>query len=445
MANLASVLHNTNMLKNYIVFLVFLSYITALNAQSLSKDEETEHQTEKEFDIFKETGDKILRWRFETGDILEIKKYSKQYIKEEKNQVDRDLFYRVLLETKNIDTQNGYLMQGSFFSRLKQESKNKPVYKEDISYFSNFFLEPRGSTKVSPEYFMPNIRGIPTFPENKDPADAQNKMSKGYRWAMPAVLVEDFGVFIQIPLSIEYEYQGKLRINTDEGLKIVHKISFNYQINYESSSKERQVSVKKMFGYVQAVLLWDEKESIPYAMQEEYTILVEDKNKKNYEIKDKIKSFYKKIKSLKSAEKTKIKNELNAKIESLNLEEKPVVKENEKGIIIQLPDILFGFDSSKLTSESKDVLSDIISILKNYSHLNFLIRGHTDNIGDETYNKNLSEKRAKKVADYLIENSDFSPENISYEGLGSKEPIVDNSTVEKRSKNRRVEFIILNQ
>ena len=70
------------------------------------------------------------------------------------------------------------------------------------------------------------------------------------------------------------------------------------------------------------------------------------------------------------------------------------------------------------------------------------IGGHTDNVGSDDYNQNLSEARAKSVVDYLIE-EDVNPERLTYRGYGSIRPITSNSTDLGRSLNRRVEFMIL--
>jgi outer membrane protein OmpA-like peptidoglycan-associated protein len=69
------------------------------------------------------------------------------------------------------------------------------------------------------------------------------------------------------------------------------------------------------------------------------------------------------------------------------------------------------------------------------------IIGHTDNIGSEFYNLELSKKRAKSVANFLIAEG-IDSKRIKYQGKGMTYPKADNSTQEGRDKNRRVEFII---
>ncbi|MGB5218888.1 MAG: OmpA family protein [Smithella sp.] len=71
-----------------------------------------------------------------------------------------------------------------------------------------------------------------------------------------------------------------------------------------------------------------------------------------------------------------------------------------------------------------------------------VIEGHTDNVGNEAYNKLLSEKRASNVGQYLIDKFGIDGKRITATGLGEKIPIAGNDTEEGRKKNRRVEAII---
>ena len=73
---------------------------------------------------------------------------------------------------------------------------------------------------------------------------------------------------------------------------------------------------------------------------------------------------------------------------------------------------------------------------------NIKVIGHTDNTGKVDYNQTLSEKRAKSVYDYLL-NQAVSSNRMVYEGKGISEPVADNSTVQGRQQNRRVEILIL--
>ena len=70
----------------------------------------------------------------------------------------------------------------------------------------------------------------------------------------------------------------------------------------------------------------------------------------------------------------------------------------------------------------------------------FEISGHTDSTGDETYNQNLSQKRAEAVRDYLVKNFSVRADNLKTAGYGESRPVAPNDTPQGRAKNRRVVF-----
>ena len=113
----------------------------------------------------------------------------------------------------------------------------------------------------------------------------------------------------------------------------------------------------------------------------------------------------------------------------------------EKGV--ELENINFGYDSSKLEQSSYEELNRWAAFLKGRVDINIEVRGHTDNVGQSAYNKILSKSRAQAVADYLIGHGIDSGRLIVM-GLGSDEPIATNDTIEGRKLNRRVEIKFVN-
>ncbi|MFS4456082.1 OmpA family protein [Maribacter sp. 2304DJ31-5] len=103
--------------------------------------------------------------------------------------------------------------------------------------------------------------------------------------------------------------------------------------------------------------------------------------------------------------------------------------------------MLFDFDKFDLMPNSLNELEDIYDYLLENQQVLITINGHTDAVGGESYNKKLSEKRARTVGRYLI-NLGISKHRISWKGYGSSRPLVDNRTNDDRRKNRRVEFIL---
>lgn len=101
----------------------------------------------------------------------------------------------------------------------------------------------------------------------------------------------------------------------------------------------------------------------------------------------------------------------------------------------------FDFNSSDTEQEAKEYISDLVDILKEDEYIKIKIVGHTDNVGTEAYNLFLSRKRAKVIMDQLT-NNDISRSRIISDGKGESEPLLENTTPEKRSKNRRVEITL---
>jgi len=114
-----------------------------------------------------------------------------------------------------------------------------------------------------------------------------------------------------------------------------------------------------------------------------------------------------------------------------------------EGIQLVLGENSVNFETSKstLTAKAKANLDKLISVFKEYSETDIKIYGYTDSTGSEDFNLKLSEKRAASVKDYLVAKG-INASRFETKGMGIADPIADNSTIEGRSKNRRVEFAI---
>lgn len=114
----------------------------------------------------------------------------------------------------------------------------------------------------------------------------------------------------------------------------------------------------------------------------------------------------------------------------------------DDGIIVTLNDkVLFDFNSADLKAESRDSLRKMAAVFKKYDKTNLTVAGHTDNVGVTTFNIQLSERRAKAVADYLA-GLGIPRVRIRIMGLGFERPVTSNDSAEGRAKNRRVEIHI---
>ena len=114
---------------------------------------------------------------------------------------------------------------------------------------------------------------------------------------------------------------------------------------------------------------------------------------------------------------------------------------------IILNPIYFDFDKSNITNKAAFELDKLVAIMEKYPDMIIKSESHTDSRGPASYNKGLSDRRAKSTAQYVISKG-ISEERISGVGKGEEEPNVDCSqgcSKEEHAQNRRSEFIIVSR
>lgn len=134
-------------------------------------------------------------------------------------------------------------------------------------------------------------------------------------------------------------------------------------------------------------------------------------------------------------------------IEENGLEDEVEIREDERGIVMQLRDsILFESGKAELKPESKGLLNTIGNLLSTLDN-GIIVEGHTDNLPINTYkyasNWELSSARAVTVVKYFIEDEKLDPKRFTASGYGEYQPIVENNSEENRAKNRRVNILIV--
>ena len=111
---------------------------------------------------------------------------------------------------------------------------------------------------------------------------------------------------------------------------------------------------------------------------------------------------------------------------------------------IVLKNVFFETNKADLRKESRVELNKLRLLLTENPNMKIEISGHTDNVGSDTENLSLSEKRAKAVRDFLIQNG-IATERLTYKGYGKTQPVDSNETETGRAANRRTAFLILNR
>lgn len=121
-------------------------------------------------------------------------------------------------------------------------------------------------------------------------------------------------------------------------------------------------------------------------------------------------------------------------------------RETSRGVMVNLPNVNFQFDSAELTPEGRSRVDQIASIVRrDATNRRIAVEGHAsrESAAQEAYNQRLSERRAETVAAALARDG-VNNGQITSRGLGTRSPIASNETETGRQQNRRVEVIIEN-
>jgi len=119
-------------------------------------------------------------------------------------------------------------------------------------------------------------------------------------------------------------------------------------------------------------------------------------------------------------------------------------KEEARGTVITLSgSVLFESAQSTLLPSARSKLDEVSNALAAVGERNVIIEGHTDSQGADSYNQDLSQRRADAVRNYLLQRGQPA-DRIQAQGMGEGSPIADNGSPEGRANNRRVEIVILN-
>lgn len=372
----------------------------------------------------------LLRLDLEPQDVLIVEKSQDITIHEPGNIVTKEEKNRIVLKvTEKKETSK--VLEGDFFtySRIPAGSGD---YRQDQTFHSRFSMKESGAYIVPQEYYMPNLRSLPTFPASA--------LKDGQKWEEGAEEVMIFNkIRIDIPFNVKYELTGLSDLNIEgvpEGK--YHRIKFNYK--YDHYVKEKKTPVIRIQGESESTLYFDSNKGIPVYDRSKihYTFTTQSGADVKYFYD--IDSFYKKIRHSNDEQKTAA----AAIIEKdLKGNDEIHVRTDREGVILELEDILFDTNSSKLNVRSRKALESVAGVLKKHPGREIRIMGHTDSRGSDEYNRTLSEIRAKNVLETLSKDHGIESSRMSYRGFGEKKPIASNETEDGRSKNRRVEIMIV--
>jgi outer membrane protein OmpA-like peptidoglycan-associated protein len=116
-------------------------------------------------------------------------------------------------------------------------------------------------------------------------------------------------------------------------------------------------------------------------------------------------------------------------------------RDSARGLIVNMSDVLFDTGKYALRPGAREKLAKIAGIVLAYPSLELEVEGHTDSVGTDEYNMQLSENRADAVRDFLVQQG-INTSSIAARGLGKSQPVATNDTAAGRQQNRRVELVV---
>lgn len=116
-------------------------------------------------------------------------------------------------------------------------------------------------------------------------------------------------------------------------------------------------------------------------------------------------------------------------------------RDSARGLIANMSDVLFKSGSFELLAGARERLAKVSGIVLAYPSLRLSVEGHTDSVGTEDYNQQLSERRAEAVRGYFVQQG-ISSDAVIASGFGKTAPVASNDTPEGRQQNRRVEIVL---
>jgi len=116
-------------------------------------------------------------------------------------------------------------------------------------------------------------------------------------------------------------------------------------------------------------------------------------------------------------------------------------RDTARGLIVNMSDVLFDTASFNLKPGAREKLAKISGIVLAHPGLTLQVEGHTDSVGGDEYNQELSELRAATVRDFLIQQG-VPAASVTARGFGKTQPVASNDTPEGRQRNRRVELVV---
>ncbi|WP_085315807.1 OmpA family protein [Derxia lacustris] len=116
-------------------------------------------------------------------------------------------------------------------------------------------------------------------------------------------------------------------------------------------------------------------------------------------------------------------------------------QQSDRGMVVTFGDLLFAFNSAALAPSAAPRIDKLAEFLNENPQRKISVEGYTDSIGSDSYNQQLSQRRAEAIKQALLLKG-IAADRVMTQGLGESYPVADNATADGRAMNRRVEVVI---
>jgi outer membrane protein OmpA-like peptidoglycan-associated protein len=342
-----------------------------------------------------------------------------------------DILSRIAFEATELRDDGAAFLKGNLSTSVRASGGYS--YVTDRIYQSEYWQLPDGRYEIDPQYYMPTVRHVPTFPARP--------IEPGDTWNAPGEERHDFRTDFGIPdpyvipVDVRYSYKGDGEFNGTP----VKVLTAAYTIFYPAP-RPRAWTVTfplQIAGYSDMILYWNQEEGGLIGHESSFRFVFDLADGRTVE--------YRGIADAEMIEAVLMdRDELAGQVRDAVEGLKDVtVTSDERGVTISLENIQFVADSARLLPGEDAKIQSIAEILSGIPDHDILISGHTALAGTATARASLSRERATVVAEMLIALGARDPEEVTVIGYGAEKPVADNYTEAGRARNRRVEITIL--
>lgn len=395
---------------------------------------------------------KVFAWKLSKDQVIELNEFHSVQFRALGQETFRQDKNRIALKVADCSDQSCRI-NGNFDIYVRYGKTTGPFRKEQ-NFYSDFYIRPNGRYEVPDEYAVPNLRSIPSFPEER--------ILPGSTWTLPAEESFDFkSGRIRIPVRADYKYTGVENWKWNQYSGRADRIEYSYPIFYQNSEPRDGLPVK-IFGFARGTVFFDSVSGLPQFKENMLSYTFVNPGGFVTEINFHIFGIYQHRNSLSEIAKEEFREQIEGDLglrkpgnpdglgdQTFGTGKDPgdssplLVRRSEEGVSISMDSILFDLEKFQLKPEAMEQLEKIAQVLKKYPNREVRISGHTDSTGRKDFNQKLSEDRAKAVLDAFVEKFGLNSDRFSFQGFADSKPVAPNKTEEERRKNRRVDITIV--